>query len=108
MGLKEEIEEAELFHKDYEVLGDYIPIQKPMNVDGDMEVFVTEIRTPYKFWLQLKRRQHELCDVFDKMQLFYGKHNGKTEEQLRFPIEYIILNQICAAIFPDDQVFSSF
>ena len=33
------------------------------------------------------------------MQRFYG-----NAEKLRIPEEYIILNQICAAIFPDDQV----
>ena len=104
MGVKQEIDEAESFLRDYEVLGDYIPTQKLLDVEGDMEVLVTEIRTPYKFWLQLKKRQIYLCDMFERMQHFYGK--GETnDEQHRIPPEYIMLNQICAAIYQEDQVF---
>ena len=108
MGIKgEEIVDHESFIKDYEIYGDYIPVQKPVDVQGDMEVLISEIKTPFRFYMQLKKCQPKLAKVFDSMQRFYGRAN-EIEERLKIPPEYIIHNQICAAVFPDDQVFNSF
>ena len=90
------------FVKEFEVHGDHIPEQKLPEVQEVMEVMISEIITPYKFYIQLKQRQHSLASVFDDMQNFYG--NG--DKKLIIPSEYIIQNQICAAIFPADQVIS--
>ena len=107
MATTEDVDPAESFLNDYEILGDYIPLQKHLDLESDMEVFVTEIRTPYKFWLQLKVRSTDRSKLFDDMQAFYGMQNRGAVNyplQLSIPPQYIMRNQICAAIYKEDQV----
>ena len=92
-------EAEDSFLRNYEVLGDYIPVQQVEENDHEIEVMISDIVTPYRFYIQLKKRQADLACIFDSMQKFYNKM-----ENLKIPDEYIVLNQICAAIFPDDQV----
>ena len=87
------------FLEDYEVLGDYIPSQPIEDSEQEIEIMISDIVTPYRFYVQLKKQQIHLANLFESMQRFYD-----NSEKLRIPDEYIILNQICAAIFPDDQV----
>ena len=101
MKLSQGVVDEEWFVKDFEVHGDHIPEQKLLEVQGVMEVMISEIITPYRFYMQIKQRQHSLASVFGDMQNFYGRGN----EKLIIPPDYIMLNQICAAIFPADQVY---
>ena len=92
--------DRERFLEDYELLGDYVPVQRIEEYENEIEVMISDVVTPYRFYIQLKRRQADLAYIFDSMQNFYSKTANP-----KIPDEYIILNQICAAIFPDDQVF---
>ena len=94
-----EFDPEDSFLQDYETLGDYIPSQPIEDSQSEIEVMISDIVTPYRFYVQLKKQQIYLANVFESMQRFYG-----NAEKQRIPEEYIILNQICAAIFPDDQV----
>ena len=87
------------FLEDYEVSGDYVPSQPIEDSEQEIEIMISDIVTPYRFYVQLKKQQIHLANLFESMQRFYD-----NSEKLRIPDEYIILNQICAAIFPDDQV----
>ena len=91
--------DRERFLQDYELLGDYVPVQRVEEYENEMEVMISDVVTPYRFYFQLKRRQADLANIFDSMQHFYTRIANP-----KIPDEYIILNQICAAIFPDDQV----
>ena len=92
--------DREQFLQDYELLGDYVPVQRVEEYENEIEVMISDVVTPYRFYVQLKRRQADLAYIFESMQNFYTKIANP-----KIPDEYIILNQICAAIFPDDQVF---
>ena len=89
----------ERFLQDYELLGDYVPVQRVEEYENEMEVMISDVVTPYRFYVQLKRRQADLANIFESMQHFYTNNTNP-----KIPDEYIMLNQICAAIFPDDQV----
>ena len=103
MEMSQEIVDEEWFVKDFEVYGDKIPEQKLPESQSEIEVIISEIITPYRFYMQLKQRQHSLAIVFNDMQKLYGRNDGK----LNIPSEYVVVNQICAAIFPADQVIST-
>ena len=89
------------FLKDFEVLGDAIPIQNPLvEEEEEMEVYVTNIKSPYKFWIQLKSQQVQMSKLFDSMQALYIKN----EMKLQLPREYRLHNIACAAKYKQDQV----
>ena len=92
--------------EEFEVFGDYIPTQKPNSDQTNMRVLISETITPYRFYMQLGQYQKKLAKLFDDMQSFYGKDKKVSpKSNLRIPREYILLNQLCAAIYPEDQVF---
>ena len=91
--------DRERFLQDYELLGDYVPVQRVEEYENEIEVMISDVVTPYRFYVQLKWRQADLANIFESMQKFYTKNASS-----KIPDEYIMLNQICAAIFPDDQV----
>ena len=91
--------------EEFEVFGDYIPTQKPNSDQTNMRVFISETITPYRFYMQLGQCQKKLAILFDNMQSFYGNNmKVSPKPNLRIPREYILLNQLCAAIYPEDQV----
>ena len=94
-----EFEMEDVYLRDYEILGDYIAVQKVEETAHEIEVMISDIVTPYRFYVQLKKKQADLAAVFTVMQRFYSNTANH-----KIPEEYIILNQICAAKFPDDQV----
>ena len=103
MELSQAIVDEEWFVKDFEVYGDKIPEQKLPESQSEIEVIISEIITPYRFYMQLIQRQHSLASIFNDMQKLYGINDRK----LNIPSDYVIVNQICAAIFPADQVIST-
>ncbi|XP_064616316.1 tudor domain-containing protein 5-like [Liolophura sinensis] len=66
-----------------------------------IEVYVSNINNPSRFWLQLRGRETSMAleDLMESLDFY----KTKAGERYKMPESMIVVGQVCAVIFPEDE-----